>query len=168
VINRRTLPCTFSGVVALVFRLIVTVACSMAPLAAAQPTLPSTSSSGSFSLSATNVIVNQGSSGSSTITVTPVDGHTGTVDLTFDTSNENALQNLCYSFSNTNGNGDGRVTISGPEAVQTTKGMSPATSKGSIAAQKARLGEVAGTTKKEEVIFSPVGLVRFCKLPSCP
>jgi hypothetical protein len=121
VINRFTLPCSFSTLATIFVRLIVTAACSLASMAAAQATLPDISGSGtgSFSLNATNVIANQGSSGSSTITVTPIDGYRGTVDLTFTTSDQNALQNLCYSFTNMNGNGDGTVTITGLEAVTT-------------------------------------------------
>jgi len=36
---------------------------------------------------------------------------------------------------------------------------------GFIAAQKARLGELAGTTRKKEVNLPKA---RFCKLPNCP
>jgi subtilase family serine protease len=79
----------------------------------------SSSGSGSFALSATDVTVSQGSTGTSTITVTPKSGYTGTVYLTFDTSDDNALQNLCYSFTNTASNGDGSVTVSGASAAST-------------------------------------------------
>ncbi len=54
--------------------------------------------SASFALSATNVTVKQGSSGTSTITVTPAGGYTGTV--TFTASSTAALTNACYSFNN--------------------------------------------------------------------
>jgi hypothetical protein len=121
VMSKTILPCSFSGLVSFVVHLIVMVACPLASVAAEQSTLPSASGSGtgSFSLNATNLMVNQGSSGSSTITVTPIDGYRGTVELTFETSDQSALQNLCYSFSNMNGSGDGTVTITGPEAVTT-------------------------------------------------
>jgi subtilase family serine protease len=77
------------------------------------------SAKGSIALGATNVSVAQGSSASSTITVTPAGGYTGTVYLTFDTSNDNALTNLCYEFSNTLSNGDGEVTVTSTSAVTT-------------------------------------------------
>jgi hypothetical protein len=51
--------------------------------------------------------------------VTPAGGYTGTVDLTFDTSNDSALQNLCYEFTNTNSAGDGTVAVSGTAAATT-------------------------------------------------
>jgi len=83
-------------------------------------TVPTTTSgSGSFALAATNVSVAQGASGSSTITVTPKSGYTGTVDLSFDTSNDSALQNLCWEFTNMNSSGDGTVTISNASPVST-------------------------------------------------
>jgi len=77
------------------------------------------SGKGTFTLSATNVSVAQGSSGSSTITVTPASGYTGTVEISFDTSNDNALQNLCYEFTNTQTDGDGIVDVSNTSAVTT-------------------------------------------------
>lgn len=65
--------------------------------------------------------VAQGSSGNETITVTPGGGYTGTVDVSFDTSNDSALQNLCYEFSpNMNSAGDGTVAITGTTAGTTT------------------------------------------------
>jgi subtilase family serine protease len=83
-------------------------------------TVPTTSSgAGSFTLAATNLSVAQGASGASTITVTPKNGYTGTVDLTFDTSNDNSLQNLCWQFTNMNTSGDGTVTVSSASAVST-------------------------------------------------
>lgn len=83
-------------------------------------TVPTTSSgAGSFALSSTNVTVAQGNQGSSTITVTPKSGYTGTVLLTFDTSNDSALQNLCAGFANTDSSGDGTVTVGNASAVAT-------------------------------------------------
>ena len=81
-----------------------------------QPLLPGT---GSFALAATNVTVSQSNTGTSTLTVTPKSGYTGTVLLSFDTSNDSALQNLCYPFTNTASNGDGTVTVSDASAVST-------------------------------------------------
>lgn len=77
------------------------------------------SGSGSFALSSTNVTVTQGNSGVSTITVTPKSGYIGTVLLTFDTSNDNALQNLCGSFPNMDSNGDGTVQITNASPIST-------------------------------------------------
>lgn len=79
----------------------------------------SSSGTGSFSLAATNIAVSQGSSGSSTITVKPAGGYTGTVEIAFDTSNDSALQNLCYEFTDTLTDGDGSVTVSNATAVTT-------------------------------------------------
>ncbi len=80
----------------------------------------STSGPASFALSATNVSVPLAGAGTSTVTVTPKNGYTGSVDLTLNTSNNNALQNLCVSFANLDpNNGDGLVTVSGSAAVST-------------------------------------------------
>jgi subtilase family serine protease len=77
------------------------------------------SGTGSFTLAATGITVAQGSAGTSTITVTPKSGYTGTIDLTFDSSNDSALTNLCYNFTTTLTNGDGTVTVTGASAVTT-------------------------------------------------
>jgi subtilase family serine protease len=85
-----------------------------------------TVSSGKGTIAATaspsTLTVSQGSSGNDTITVTPAGGYTGTVDVSFDTSNDSALQNLCYEFTPTMNasTGDGVVTISGTTAQTTT------------------------------------------------
>jgi subtilase family serine protease len=76
--------------------------------------------SGTFKLAGTNVTVSRGSSAASTITVTPASGYMGTVYLTFDTSNDTALTNLCYEFTTMASNGiDGSVTVSSASAVTT-------------------------------------------------
>jgi subtilase family serine protease len=77
------------------------------------------SGTGTFTLSATNLSVTQGSSGSSTITVTPKSGYTGTVEIGFDTSNDSALQNLCYQFTNMLTDGNGSVSVSSATPVTT-------------------------------------------------
>jgi subtilase family serine protease len=79
------------------------------------------SGSGSITLAASpsTLTTSQGSTGVETITVTPAGGYTGTVDVNFDTSNDNALQNLCYEFTNMNNAGDGVVAISGKTAETT-------------------------------------------------
>jgi hypothetical protein len=64
--------------------------------------------------------VAQGSSGNETVTVTPAGGYTGTVDLSFDTSNDTALQNLCYNWTNINTAGDGTVAITSATTPVTT------------------------------------------------
>jgi subtilase family serine protease len=81
------------------------------------------SGKGTIALAATpsTLTVAQGSSGNETVTVTPGGGYTGTVDVSFDTSNDTALQNLCYEFSpNMNSAGDGTVAITGTSAGTTT------------------------------------------------
>ena len=75
--------------------------------------------SGTFTVAASNVTVARGSSANSTITVTPKSGYTGTVYLTFSTSNDTALTNLCYAFTTMLSNGDGSVTVSGTSPVTT-------------------------------------------------
>jgi subtilase family serine protease len=78
-----------------------------------------TSGLGTFTVAGTNVTVSRGSSANSTITVTPKNGYTGTVYLTFATSNDTALANLCYSFTTILSNGDGSVTVTGTAPVTT-------------------------------------------------
>jgi hypothetical protein len=77
------------------------------------------SGKGSIAVAATNLTVSQGSSGSSTITVTPAGGYTGTVYLTFDSSNDSALANLCYDFTTILSDGDGSVAVTGTTPVTT-------------------------------------------------
>jgi hypothetical protein len=79
------------------------------------------SGTGSIALAATpsSLSVAQGASGTETITVTPAGGYTGTVDLTFNTSNNTALQSLCYQFTTTNSAGVGTVAVSSAAAVAT-------------------------------------------------
>jgi subtilase family serine protease len=67
-------------------------------------------SSGSFSLAATNLTVSAGSSGASTITITPQNGYTGTIGWSVSASS--SLSNACYSLSD--------ATVSGTSAVTTT------------------------------------------------
>ena len=86
-------------------------------------TIGATSSGkGTFAMTSapSTLSVAQGSSGDETLTITPSGGYTGTVILNFDTSNDNALANLCYEFTNTNSSGEGMVTVGGTAAVTTT------------------------------------------------
>jgi hypothetical protein len=78
------------------------------------------SGKGTFTLAATGVTVAQGSSGSSTITVTPSTSpaYTGTVELSADSSNDTALANLCLGFTTPTGTG-GSVAVTGTAAVTT-------------------------------------------------
>jgi len=81
------------------------------------------SNTGTITLAASpsTLTVSQGSSGNEAITVTPGGGYTGTVDVSFDTSNDNALANLCYNFTpNINSAGDGTVPITSTTAGTTT------------------------------------------------
>ena len=79
------------------------------------------SGKGSFTISASPSSLNvaQGSSGNETITITPKGGYTGTVLISFDSSNNTALANLCYNFATTLNNGDGSVAVTGTSAVAT-------------------------------------------------
>jgi subtilase family serine protease len=70
--------------------------------------------------SPTTLTVAQGTSGTESISITPAGGYTGTVDLTFDSSNDTALQNLCYQWGNETTSGVGTVAITGTTAVNTT------------------------------------------------
>ena len=72
------------------------------------------SGKGSFALSAapSALTVASGGKGSETITVTPSGGYTGEVILNFTTSNDSALQNLCYNFTAANSSGAGTVVVS--------------------------------------------------------
>ncbi len=93
-----------------------------ASVGVASATIAGTSSgSGSFKVGASpaTLTVTRGSSGTETITVTPAGGYTGTVLLTFNTSNNSALTNLCYNFTNITSSGYGPVTITGTAAVTT-------------------------------------------------
>jgi hypothetical protein len=70
------------------------------------------SGSGTFTLSATNLSVVQGSSGTSTITLTPQNGYLGTVAWTIST-NSPALSTACYnSIPNTTVSGTAAITAS--------------------------------------------------------
>lgn len=84
-------------------------------------TIPTSGSGqGTFALAASDVSVARGGTASSTVTVTPSNGYTGTVVLTFSTSNNSALQNLCYSFPTMDSQGNGQVSVTGTSAVTTT------------------------------------------------
>jgi hypothetical protein len=80
------------------------------------------SGTGTISVAATpsTLTVTQGSSGNESITVTPAGGYTGSVGLSFDTSNDSALQNLCWLWGNQNSAGNGTVSITGTTAAVTT------------------------------------------------
>jgi len=79
-----------------------------------------TAGKGSIALAASNVTTRRGTTGTSTITVTPSGGYTGTVVLTFDFgSADSTLQNLCYAFTTMDNNGNGTVQVTGASAVTT-------------------------------------------------
>lgn len=75
---------------------------------------------GTFAITATpgTLTVPQGTSGTETITVTP-SSYTGTVNLTFSSTNSSGLQDLCPNFSGTN-SANGSVAVSGASAAATT------------------------------------------------
>ena len=76
------------------------------------------SGKGSFTMSfnPTSLTVKQGSSGTETLTVTPAGGYTGTLNLSYATSNDTALHNLCV-FAGTGFNNDTSFTVSGSTAA---------------------------------------------------
>jgi subtilase family serine protease len=71
------------------------------------PTAPSTTPM--FTLAGTNVTVAAGSTGTSTVTITPANGYTGTVDWSAETSVPTLLDG-CYSIANTAVSGTAPVT----------------------------------------------------------
>jgi subtilase family serine protease len=79
------------------------------------------SGSGSFTLAASpaTLTVTRGTAGTESITVTPAGGYTGTVLLQLNSSNNNALANLCYEFTTTLTNGDGSVSVTSASPVST-------------------------------------------------
>ncbi len=83
----------------------------------------SSSATGSFTMafSPTTLTVSQGSQGNETLTVTPSKSpaYTGTIVLSFDTSNDSALQNLCV-FSGTGISSSGTIAVTGSAAVSGT------------------------------------------------
>lgn len=76
------------------------------------------SGKGSFAVAFTpsTLTVKQGSSGTEMITVTPSGGYTGTVDLSYATSNDTSLANLCI-FAGTGLNSSGSIAV-GSSAAQ--------------------------------------------------
>jgi subtilase family serine protease len=100
----------------------------------------SSSGSGTFTLSATNLSVAQSSSGTSTITLTPQNGYTGTVAWTISTSST-ALATACYSsMPNT--------TVSGTAAV--TESLTIDTNPSDCAT-----AQYTGTTGKRKLVSGP-------------
>jgi hypothetical protein len=74
-----------------------------------------------ISVKATDVSTKQGSTGTSTITVTPGGGYTGTVLLGIDFGSANTtLANLCFSFTTMDNNGNGTLDVTGAAAGTTT------------------------------------------------
>ena len=70
------------------------------------------SGTGTFTLKATNITVTQGSAGSSTITVTPAGGYTGTVQFSVSTTNSDLANDSCPVYNN--------AVVTGTAAVTTT------------------------------------------------
>ncbi|HEY9127361.1 MAG TPA: peptidase S53, partial [Acidobacteriaceae bacterium] len=74
-------------------------------------TVPTTSSgSGTFKMTASNITVTQGNSGSSTITITPSGGYTGTVQLSLSATNNDLTNDGCVVSAND-------ITVSGTAAA---------------------------------------------------
>ena len=79
------------------------------------------SGKGTFAMAMTpsSLTVSRGSQGTESLVVTPSSGYTGTINLTYTTSNDSALTNLCV-FAGTNLNANGSLTISSASAVTAT------------------------------------------------
>jgi len=79
------------------------------------------SGKGTFSMAMTpaTLTVKQGSQGSETLTITPASGYSGTVDLSYVTSNDTALANLCV-FAGTGFNTDTTITVPSTGAASGT------------------------------------------------
>jgi subtilase family serine protease len=77
-----------------------------------------TSGKGTFALafSAPTLTLKQGAQGSEGLTITPAGGYTGTIGLSFSTSNDTALANLCV-FAGTGFNTDTSISVPGTAAV---------------------------------------------------
>jgi len=73
---------------------------------------------GSFTMGFTpsTLTVSRGSQGTESLAITPAGGYTGTVNLTYTTSNDTALTNLCV-FAGTGTNTNGSITVTGTTAV---------------------------------------------------
>jgi subtilase family serine protease len=80
------------------------------------PTVSSGKGTFAFALTPSTLTVSQGSQGTESLTITPSGGYVGTVDLSFDTSNDNALTNLCV-FSGTGLNSSGNAVVSSATPV---------------------------------------------------
>ncbi len=76
------------------------------------------SGKGTFTMafSPATLTVSQGSQGSEGLTITPSGGYTGTVNLTYNTSNNTALANLCV-FAGSGTNSNGSITVASATAV---------------------------------------------------
>lgn len=75
---------------------------------------------GTIALGATNASTKQGSTATSTVTITPAGGYAGTVLLNIDFGSADAtLGNLCYSFTSMDNNGNGIVQVAAGTAATT-------------------------------------------------
>jgi subtilase family serine protease len=76
------------------------------------------SGKGTFTMGFTpaTLTVSQGSEGTESLAITPAGGYTGTVNLTYTTSNDTALTNLCV-FAGTGTNTNGSITVAGTTAA---------------------------------------------------
>lgn len=84
----------------------------------------SSSGKGTFTLatSPSTVTISQGSKGTENLTITPAGGYTGTINLSFSTSNNSALTNLCV-YGGTGLNSSGSATITGTTPLSAQIGI---------------------------------------------
>lgn len=81
----------------------------------------SNSGKGTFTLavSPSSLAISRGSKGTENLTITPADGYTGTVNLSFATSNDAALANLCvYAGTGLSSSGSASITGTTPLSAQ--------------------------------------------------
>lgn len=119
-------------------------------------TINAASSTEAFTLSATNLTVAQGNSGTSTITVTPAGGYTGTVAYTV--SAPTTLSNACYSVSS--------ASVTGTTAVTSTLTIN--TTESACATASKRAITVASTSRGHDgnsFGFHPEALLGLLFLP---
>jgi subtilase family serine protease len=128
------------------------------------------SGSGTFTMafSPTTLTVSQGSEGTEALTVTP-SGYTGTVEFSYDTSNDTALENLCV-FSSTGFTSSGALVVSSATTAVTGQitidtDADDCANDDSIAAFRARglyliphAGKALKTTARAERNPAPLGL----------
>jgi len=110
-----------------------------------------TSSTGSFTLSATNATVSQGSSGTSTVTIKSQNSYAGTIKFTLSTSSTSLQDYGCYSIGNSSSN----VSVTANSTTTTTLTIYTSESACSSASSSRRTGTVRFSTAKRSIAGLP-------------